>query len=321
MDTNDFKSHANKDILQHLGEELSEAIENDPAALQEALAENGLDQDKLAKEGLQFIRGLQEKQKRPAPLMKPLHWPIKVKRFVNFPAFPRYAYALAAMIVIAIATWPLINRLNPKEYSAARGKQLEVLLPDGSKVKLNSDTRLALRPDFNKKSREVTLTGEVFFEVQKGDLPFVIITEGAVIRVVGTRFNVKSRQARIEVAVSEGVVEVASTLAHKDSVIILTKGQATIFRIGESPALPQQAHSEYPGWISGKLAFYQDSLKSVVAELERRFDVAIHLRGDGLEEITITGQFDDSALDDILSALCQLTNKNYRKENGGYAIY
>jgi len=321
MNTNDIKPHANKNILHHLVDELSEAIENDPAALREALAEDGLERDNLVKEGLQFIRGLQEKQKSPAPVMKPLHRFIKVRRFVNFPAFPKYAYALAAMIVIAIATWPLIDRLNPKEYSAARGKQLKVFLPEGSKVKLNSDTRLALRPEFNKKSRAVTLTGEAFFEVQKGDLPFVIITEGAVIRVVGTQFNVKSRNARIEVTVSEGVVEVASTLAHQDSVVTLTKGQATIFRIGESPALPQQAHSEYPGWISGKLAFYQDSLESVVAELERRFDVAIHLSGDGLEEITITGQFDGSDLDDILSALCQLTGKKYRKENGSYAIY
>jgi len=321
MNTNDIKPRANKNILHHLVDELSQAIENDPAALREALAEDGIEQDKLVQDGLQFIRELQEKQKSPAPVMKPLHRFIKVGRFANFPAFPRYAYALAAMIVVAIATWPLINRLNLKEYSAARGEQLEVFLPDGSKVKLNSDTRLALRPEFNKKSRAVTLTGEAFFEVQKGDLTFVIITEGAVIRVVGTRFNVKSRHARIEVAVSEGVVEVASSSAPNGSVVILTKGQLTSFRLGESPAPPQETYFESPAWTRGKLAFYQERLKDVAAELERCFDVTIELRDKSLEEIAITGQFENENLETILSAICRLINKNYRSQNEAYIIY
>jgi len=325
MNTNDFKSPANHDILHHLVEELSEAVENDPAALREALAEEGIEQDNLVQEGLQFIQGLQTKQQAHEHLMAAeLGLFEKVKTVIEavlrprrLLAFPKYAYALAAVIVVTFSTWLLIQQWSSKEYIASRGEQVEFLLPDGSKVKLNSESRLAL--NFTEKSREVALAGEAFFEVRKGELPFVVIIEGAAIRVMGTQFNVKSRNKKIEVVVSEGVVEVASTLAHKDSVIILTKGQATIFRIGESPALPQQIYSEYPAWTSGKLAFYREPLKNIIAELERRFEVTIQLMDTTLENETFTVQEDD--LDTILTKLCELTDKKYRKENDGYTIY
>lgn len=326
MNTKDFTSRPNKDFLDHLIDELSASIENDPAALREALAEEGIDQDKLVKDGLQFIRGLQEKQKVQEQLLEPglnLTRTKKIRgkrafQWLEFFRLPRYVYAFAALLIIAVISYLIIDPFAMTVIIVDRGEQLERILPDGSRVKFNSESKLTYGKGFNDSHRQVVLVyGEAFWDVQKGKLPFTITAGDANIRVVGTQFNVKSRNEKIEVAVSEGVVEVATG----SSAITLNKGQATAFHVGEPPSPPQQAQAEYPAWTQGKLAFYQETLKNVLEELERRFDVIIELRDKQLEETVITAQFESSNLESILSAICQLTNKNYRGQNEVYIIY
>ena len=79
---------------------------------------------------------------------------------------------------------------------------------DGTKVHLNAGTTLSYSKNFNSTSREVTLNGEAYFEVEKGSSPFIISTDLAKVTVLGTKFNVRSREDGFEIGVNEGKVKI-----------------------------------------------------------------------------------------------------------------
>jgi transmembrane sensor len=234
---------------------------------------------------------------------------------------PRYAFAVACVALIAISGFLLYLHSLPIKYSVGKKDHLTVILPDSSKVILNSDSQLTLNRDFPKNSRNVNLTGEAYFSVCRGQ-PFRIRTDAAIVEVVGTEFNVKSRDNLLEVAVNEGKIKLSSRVDNRDSSVTLTKGQLSTCREGGSPDQPRDIHfDQYPGWLYSKLTLYQTELKSVCQEIERRFDVSIHLFDNQLGETTITGLVEASDLEDLLTSLCGLIEKEYRHENETIIIY
>ena len=206
-------------------------------------------------------------------------------------------------------------------YSAKKMEQLSVELSDGSKIRLNAQTKVTVPDGFNEGYREVTLKGEAYFEVQKSEIPFIIHTNVGDVTVLGTKFNVQTRNDRMEVAVNEGIVRVTSRVADKDSSVILTAGMMNMSESGEYPgALHVIQFKQYPGWLYNKLTLQQTNLVEVLEEIERRFDVNIRL--NAIEDsIKISGIFEASNLDSTMSSLCILIGKAYRNENGVITIY
>jgi transmembrane sensor len=177
----------------------------------------------------------------------------------------------------------------PTHYKTERKEQLTEKLGDDSVIKLNSE-------------------------------------KGAEIRVIGTQFNVKSRNQRVEVAVKEGRVEVSSMFAKQGNIVILTERQSISFSKGEVPNESQKiqkiALEYYFAWIYGKIGFNETSLEYAVKEVERRFDITIQLAGTVDETKAITGLFEANDVDNVLTAICQSLHINYYEvENGVYKIY
>lgn len=117
--------------------------------------------------------------------------------------FVKYA-GYAAAIIILLFTTPFIiyNFTTPddsliSEVYAPRKSKLKMKLPDGSIVWLNADSKLSYSESFSRKNRNVRLEGEGYFEVEHGEHPFVIQTDSAQIKVLGTKFNVKIMVMRI----------------------------------------------------------------------------------------------------------------------------
>lgn len=234
----------------------------------------------------------------------------------------RYAYAVAIIVFITISSLFIFNRYIPVSYQTDKKEKLAFTLPDGSAVQLNCVSKLAFHKDFNKKSKQVTLKGEAYFDVKKGDLPFIIQTDVAQIRVLGTSFNVKIRNEQIEVAVNRGAVSILTAIEEKDSTIALKEGQLITYQKGSFPSNPQQIKfDQYPGWIHGNLSFHQTALKLVCQEIERQFDVKIQLADQQLENISISGLFAADDLNNLLSVICILIRKEFRYENKTIFIY
>jgi len=111
-------------------------------------------------------------------------------RKVYFPIQPRLAYAFALMIIALLSGPKIYDMATHTTVSAERGGQAEINLADGSSVKLNSESSLKYKRNFNSESRIVNLNGEGYFEVVKGDYPFTVETLYGTVTVLGTKFNV-----------------------------------------------------------------------------------------------------------------------------------
>jgi transmembrane sensor len=234
----------------------------------------------------------------------------------------RYAYAVTIIVLLTLSSLFIYHRYFPISYQTDRKEKLAFTLPDGSAIQLNCVSKLTFYKDFSKKSRQVTLKGEAYFDVKKGDLPFVIKTDVVQIGVLETSFNVKTRDEQIEVAVNRGTVGVLTEFEGKDSTIALKEGHLITCRKGSFPSQPQQIQfDQYPGWIHGNLSFHQTALKLVCQEIERQFDVKIQLADQQLGDISISGLFAADDLNNLLSVICILIQKEFRYDDKTIVIY
>jgi len=234
---------------------------------------------------------------------------------------PRFAYVIAAVFMLTLLSKPTFLWLTTESVITNRGEQFSFALPDDSNIRLNAESELTYRSSFNEKSRLVTLSGEAYFDVQSGSHPFIIQHENVSIQVIGTRFNVRTIENKIEVAVNEGIVLVSNEQTGANP-IHLTKGQFISFDKKESPGIPELIkYDEYPGWIYNKFIFDRENLSVVCKEIERKFDINIELESDELETITVTGVIDAKDLSRVLHTLSSLTNRSYKFDNKRYTFY
>ena len=185
-----------------------------------------------------------------------------------------------------------------------RGAKKEIMLPDGSKVTLNTDSELIYPEVFNDSLREVTLIGEAFFDV-KSDVskPFIVYANKIKIKVLGTSFNIKSYSddKNIETTLVTGKVEL---IKDKETPIILAPSQKAVFHKVENTLEIEEVNSnDVIAWKTGKLIFNKTSLQEVVADLERKYNVKININSLKLLDYVYTGTFDNLSIDEVLNLL------------------
>ena len=179
---------------------------------------------------------------------------------------------VAAILLIAFAlTYFFLMPGGATTQTAALGEHIEFLLPDDSQVVLNAGSEAEYASGSWSDNREVKLKGEAYFKVAKGK-KFDVVTPQGTVTVVGTQFNVKARNNRLEVICYEGKVKVDGGSEE----ILLAPGQSVIFIDGKNTATPP-AESLKPGWIAYDVAFRTEELKDVIAEMERQYKIDIEL--------------------------------------------
>ena len=251
----------------------------------------------------------------------------RIGRLVSslFPPKLKPAAAFSIPIMIAILGWFFFLN-NPTEYkltdvSTSNALTKVVILPDGSEATLNSGSRISYTTPFKEDLRFVELEGEAFFSVTKGDIPFVIKTGNAKVRVLGTEFNVWSREEKTKVIVKNGRVELA-TITENPAKVELTKDELSEVINNEAPIAPLQVDSDYLlGWMDSELIFEQTPLSEISAELERHYDISLSLQNDNLRDLTLTGAFKNENPDSVLSMICLALDIEYTKEGKNYTIY
>ncbi len=227
---------------------------------------------------------------------------------------------LAVAVVVVLILWPRGNA--PKIYQTGRGQLSTITLADSSEVTLNHTSKLIVDISPQGRSRHVTLLGEAFFHVQKNGTPFIVTTDIAQVEVVGTEFDVRVRDSRLDIGVLTGRVNVSAHRNGIDSTVLLVGGQLTICDSASFPRPPTRlAQAGYPGWLHGKLLFDRASVATVCKEIESKFDVVIRVQHPDLGEETITGALDARSVESALSTLAQLTGASYRHDNGAYILY
>ena len=193
------------------------------------------------------------------------------------------------------------------------GSRSEVVLPDGSIVKLNAGSNLEYHFDKVSQTREVDFSGEAFFEVSKSKKPFVIQTaDGLKVKVLGTKFNLSTypEDRMAQTALFEGKVELSQ---NGSTPLILKPGEmASLDKKSNEIKYAEGEISHTTSWMQNKLYMENMSLRDVCTKLERWYDVKITLSDDQLgEKIHYTGVLKEQTVLDVLNALCRLSSIKY----------
>jgi transmembrane sensor len=246
-----------------------------------------------------------------------------VQRMIFPKIFPIsvFSYAVAVVILIAVGTI-LFRSSTSRTYETAKGGQSTMNLPDGSEVTLNHTSELTVYRSPFSQVRRVSLKGEAFFRVKKDGTPFMITTDIGTVQVLGTQFNVRVRDGRMEVAVVSGSVKINAVKNGTDSSVILSGGQIAVCVKNNFPGMPAALpFVDYPGWIHGKFLFYRSTVLSACKEIESQFNVVVKIDKPQLQDETITGIVDGQNVESSLSILARLTGNTYRHEDSSYVLY
>jgi ferric-dicitrate binding protein FerR (iron transport regulator) len=245
-------------------------------------------------------------------------------------------YKYAAILVVAILLGSVGYYIGFKnqipvvfnQIVAAENQVLnEYVLPDGSIVALNSDSKLQFPKQFASNMREVTITGEAFFDVKPNPVkPFLINAGGTQIKVLGTSFNVCAypNTKTVEVVVKTGKVQVTQKYSEKLTEIqevILTPGEkGTLFY--ESKILTKSANTDvnFLAWKTNDIIFNETPLSEVVKCLEKVYHIEVDVMEPELEELKLTAHFDKKPIDFVLDVVRLTFNLELTGENEHFAL-
>ena len=190
-----------------------------------------------------------------------------------------------------------------------RGGEYQLVLPDGSIVYINSDSKLSYPTVFDTGSRVVSLTGEAYFEVsQDPDRPFIVKTPGMEITVTGTSFNVYNYPGDVaETTLVNGRVEVSSD---RQTGIELKPGQqASLSHPSDKVHIREVDASCITSWVHGFFSFRDMKLKDLAIRMERWYDVDISFADAQAEKIRLTGAMEkEKAFEDLVWLIEQSTD-------------
>jgi transmembrane sensor len=242
----------------------------------------------------------------------------------------------------------LPEKVAKSEVSTKNGSRTKIQLPDGSTVWLNSSSKLVYDNEhFGTGIREVSLTGEAYFDVVKNPAkPFVIHTAKMDIKVLGTAFNVKCYpgEKTTETSLIRGSVEV--TLKDRQEKIMMKPNEKLIINNEDSkqaviagtavvendpvkkitpllkakPIIELRQVTLYPadnsivetGWVENRLVFSSETLEEIALKMERWYGVTIIIANEKLKRELLTGSFEKETIYQALDALQLTTPFTYK---------
>jgi len=188
------------------------------------------------------------------------------------------------------------------ERTTQSAQKLTFQLPDGTTVKLNSNTSLRFPEKFSGDTRDVFLSGEAFFEVVKdASHPFMVRTdEDVIVQVLGTSFNIRTTETSTSIVVATGQVSVVKDSLHK---LLLPHEKATYLKT-TNEIITESANLGYElAWKDNTLMFNDTHLDEVARMLENWYGVTISFNDVGLKNCVITGKFVNEPISKILEAI------------------
>lgn len=239
------------------------------------------------------------------------------------------------------------NRIT--EITAPKGSISKILLPDGSRVWLNSGSKLKYENQFGTQFRKVSLTGEAFFDVVKdAGHPFIVTTNSFQVKVLGTAFNVRSypNDKTSEAALVRGKIQI-KLLKNPDKEITLLPSEKLVVKntVPENKQLKkkselllinndiplitlstihQSVHDTLPAealWMENKLAFDGENFEEIASKMQRWFSVRIEFKNNNVKKLTFSGVFKNESLDQTLSSLQSTYPFHYNIKDNNVYIY
>ncbi|MCD9097290.1 FecR domain-containing protein [Luteimonas fraxinea] len=217
---------------------------------------------------------------------------------------------MAAMLAVAIfgAWWtPAPPMLQDTLYATAVGAHREIVLDDGSRITLDTDTRL--RVAYHDTERSLFLErGRAFFQVAHERRPMYVRTAHGSVRVVGTTFELDQRADALDVTLIEGRVNLLPVSGHDTDApaVPMVAGHRARLAPGHAPRVVAMRDTAPPTWLSGRLVFEDTALADAVAEFNRYSHARLVVDDAALNGIRLTGVFRSDAPHAFVGALAKL---------------
>ncbi|MFI3280367.1 MAG: FecR domain-containing protein [Rikenellaceae bacterium] len=193
-----------------------------------------------------------------------------------------------------------------KEVYVARGQKQELTLPDGTKLWINSDSRVTYPLNFRGRTREIFIDGEIYADVAKDPKhPFIVSSDQVQVEVLGTQFNFRSYREdnKVELALSEGKVLMSVGSGVKQQSVYLMPSDLAVYN-KESGELRKTSFNleKYSLTYQNNLYFYNEKLSDIANQLSRHFDQRIVITDPSLEQMTFYALFtNNESLEEILN--------------------
>ncbi len=223
-------------------------------------------------------------------------------------------YRVAAILVVMLTSAYFLFFDNITSFETQIAQTKSVTLPDNSEVILNAASKLSFNEKKWADQRALTLEGEAFFKVQKGQT-FSVNTTAGVITVLGTQFNVKERKNYFEVHCYEGLVSVT----YNNKTLKLPPGK-TFRVINGTIENVEDFNAQNPSWIQQESSFIKIPLDQVIAELERQYDIKIKVEGVDTSKL-FTGSFTHTNQEIALLAITIPLQLSYKIKGNTIIFY
>ena len=245
----------------------------------------------------------------------------RIVRIIDRPAGKsrRLVYAAAscvAAVLVSGLSWYALSDMDPSSgdsisFSNVAGKTV-ALLPDSSEVWLRNGANVRYAGNFGKRTRNVSLSGEAFFDVSKDpSKPFRINVSGLGIEVLGTSFDVKECRDRVEVSLVEGTVKLipdcidsGDFTKDSDGIQVITAGEiASYVKSSGAISVRKGDTAHHALWAKDRLSFRDENIESVCRDLSVWYGVKIDIIAETDYVARLSFTVTDEPLDIILSLI------------------
>ncbi len=241
----------------------------------------------------------------------------RINSGTGFSMFYAQFSRVAAIIVIPLlilVVWSLIREDHPmpdelsyQEVKGPSGMRSKVVLPDGTQVWLNADSKIRYSIPFVRETREVELTGEAFLDVVKNpDSPLDVNFDGFQVRVLGTQFNVKAfpEEKMTEVVLKKGSILLKQKEDEGFEPVQMNPDQQWTYDKEKHVAHLNSVNAEkYTAWHNNRLIFEDTPMAEVATLLERWYGIDVEILDKELYKYKFTTIFDNEPLQQVIDLL------------------
>ena len=210
--------------------------------------------------------------------------------------------SVAAALIMGFAIFSLINEDNINSFGTEYAQNEIITLPDNSIINLNQLSQLEYNASDWDKARTLKLNGEAYFDVEKGNRFEVKTTQG-IVSVLGTEFNVISRDSIFKVSCYEGLVSVN----YNNKEVKVPAGTEFVLKAGKTEKLDIVIAEPY--WIKKMSVFDNAAIADVFSELEKQYGITI-IYESGIK-LNFTGAFEHNNLENALKSITQPLNLTF----------
>lgn len=254
--------------------------------------------------------------------------------------FIGYAASIAVLVIISALAYTKYSRKNEGalhnyEYYTSQGNRKTIMLPDSSVIMLNGNSHLSVSKNFDAQHREVTITGEAFFDIKHDAAhPFVVHTSEYRIRVLGTSFNVNSYpgEKRTETGLITGKVEIVPNAGGKPgervilkpnekfilerevfagagSAVLHTPRKGTIAKLHVDTLTHRVTETS---WTRRKMEIKDETFEQIAQKLQSWYGIKITFASETVKKYRYTATFDGETIFKALQYLQQTYPFTYK---------